>query len=116
MNQSLSLISGGNILGLREDQHARGEAVQAVHDLGLAALGAQLDPLPLGLRLPDEAIAFLLFVEQEGIAFDERRGDALAPEQVLERLLHGGGAGARGAGDRDDGKFAGHGMSPCAGE
>ena len=48
------------------------------------------------------ALHRLAVVAVEGVALDERRLDLLAAEDLLEDALHGGRAGARRAGDRDD--------------
>src|ERR1700744_6086361 len=47
-------------------------------------------------------------VPMEGVAFDIGRGHLFTAEDVLERLLDRGGAGARGARDRYDGITARH--------
>jgi len=67
----------------------------------------------LGLRFPDEAVHFLALVAQKGVAFDKGPRNTLTPENAMEGIPHGGGPGAGGAGHRDNGKFAGHGMRPC---
>ena len=64
-------------------------------------------PRRVGLRHP--RLHLVAVVAMERIALDDRRADALAPEDVLEGPGDGGGAGAGRAGDRDDGMLGRHG-------
>ncbi|MNU00540.1 hypothetical protein D3C72_2436920 [compost metagenome] len=59
----------------------------------------------LGLFLGDLLLHRLAIIAMEGIALDERGGDVLTLEDLLEGVLDGGGAGAGRAGDRYDGIF-----------
>ena len=73
----------------------------------LRAEVADLRPLALVRRL--DASAHLDPVEaMEGVALDDLGLESFAAEDVREALHDGGRAGARGAGDRDDGMFRRH--------
>jgi hypothetical protein len=50
----------------------------------------------------------------EGIALNDRRGDALAAKDVLKSCLHSCRARARRTGNRDDRMFCGHGVTSDA--
>ena len=69
--------------------------------------------IAVGLGLLHRRAHRLAVVAMEGIAFDDLRLELFTPEDVLKAFHHRRGAGARGAGHRDDRMLDGHGRSPC---
>jgi len=65
------------------------EPVELVH-----LRGEQTQRSAFRLGLADQAHAFLEIVALEGLALDECRRDALAPENVQKGMAHGGCPGA----------------------
>ena len=78
------------------------QGFELLEEVGLGAEVARR-ALALALGLRDGLLHPLAVVPVEAVALDDRRADVLAVEDVLERALDGGGAGAAGTGDGDDG-------------